>query len=278
MEQRLVSALNWNARRGDVWTDLQPIIDKLFLPFEQLLADSTYAHGARNVLDIGCGAGATTLAIARRLGPGGTCMGLDISEALLKIARSRAETDGLVNAQFALGDAQRHCLDPAAFDAVVSRFGVMFFDDPEAAFSNIRAAVRPGGTLTCIVWRRPEENPFMTAAERATESLLGHRDIPEPYAPGPFAFADADRVKAILAAANWNALDIAALDVPCALPTTDLERYTHNMGPVGLILPDLDLPLRERVITALDDAFATFVTGDAARFTAACWLVQARAG
>lgn len=278
MEQQQNDDLAWNARRGNAWADLQPMLDRLFLPFEQILADAIPTNRGCHVLDIGCGTGATTLAIAKRLATRGGCTGLDVSGVLLEIARRRAIAEGTTNAHFILGDAQRYRFAPNTFDAVASRFGVMFFDHPEAAFANIRSAVRPGGTLACVVWRSRDDNAFMAAAERAAEPLLGRSDRPDPNAPGQFAFADANRVRGILSTAGWDAIKISPLDVPCTLSKPDLAIYARRMGRIGMILPDLDEALRAKVTAALDDAFASFLLDDIARFDVACWMVQAHAG
>lgn len=266
----------WNSRGGEVWVEQQQLLDRLFLPFERLLADKVAVSGARNILDIGCGAGATTLAAARRLGPQGQCTGLDISVPLINAACGRAENEGLTNANFIAGDAQSHAFVPDSFDAVISRFGVMFFDDPAAAFVNLRRAVRDGGDLTFIAWRGTAQNPFMVAAEQASAPYLPALAPRDPDAPGQFAFADADRVRRILAP-EWRDIDIQPLDVPCTLSANDLATYAARMGRVGQMLPDLDEATRTRVIGAVDQAFAPFVADGVARFTAACWLVRAKA-
>ncbi|MFE1601945.1 class I SAM-dependent methyltransferase [Methylobacterium sp. ID0610] len=286
-------AASWNARNGEVWAEQQALLDRLFLPFEQRLAGIVRASGARTVLDIGCGAGATTLAVARDLArqgtclaspcpegpcPDGTCTGLDISAPLVAAARRRAAAEGAGNARFILGDAQRHSFAPAGFDAVISRFGVMFFDAPESAFANIRRAVGPGAGLAFVAWRRAAENPFMIAAETAAAPILPALTRRDPAAPGQFAFGDADRVQRILAGSGWRDIDIAPLDVPCSLPETDLAIYATRMGRVGLLLPDLDAATRASVTAAVGRAFAPYLSAGAARFTAACWLVRARAG
>lgn len=265
----------WNARRGHAWADLQPLLDRLFLPFGEIIIDATLTDRIRDVLDIGCGTGATTLAFARRRGAG-RCTGIDVSLPLLNVARRRAEAEGLANAQFLEGDAQRHHFAPHTFDAVISRFGVMFFDDPTSAFANIRGAIRPAGTLTGVVWRSRSENPFMMAGELAAAPLLGWTAPADPDALGQFAFADAARVEKILRDAGWDAIDISPIDVPCRLPAGDLSTYVRRMGRVGMTLPDLEEGLRATVEVALDEAFAGFVTDGAASFDCACWLVRAR--
>jgi SAM-dependent methyltransferase len=266
----------WNARAGEVWVEQQQMLDSLLRPFEQPLVEAIERDGAREVLDVGCGAGATTLAAARRLGKQGRCTGVDISAPLIEAARRRAATEGLENCRFIAADAQQHALGPKSFDAVISRFGIMFFDDPAAAFANIGRAARPGAGLAVIAWRGAEENPFMTTAERAAAPLLPELPARDPAAPGQFAFADPERVREILAAGGWGEVDIQPLDVACTLPRDDLEVYAARMGPVGGLLPDLDEARRDRVLAAVNKAFEAHVSDGAARFTAACWLIRAR--
>ncbi|NBW11088.1 MAG: class I SAM-dependent methyltransferase [Caulobacteraceae bacterium] len=265
----------WNTRGGSAWVDLQPMLDAMFQPFEALLAEAI-PEGARRVLDVGCGAGATTLALAKRLGDGGTCTGLDVSEALVDLARRRAEAEGVAGARFVVGDGQRHDFGDARFDAVVSRFGVMFFDDPETAFARLRAATGDGAAMTLIVWRGPEDNPFMTAAERAAAPLLPELKPIDTDGPGQFGFADPERVRSLLRP-SWGEVEIQPLDVDCTITAADLETYAVRMGRVAHLLPDLEPERRDAVIAAVRDGFAPFVTGDTTGFTAACWIVRGTA-
>lgn len=266
----------WNARAGEAWVEQQAMLDRLLRPFETPLMQALDASGAGEVLDVGCGAGATTLAAARRLGGRGRATGVDISVPLIEAARRRAGAAGLENCRFIAADAQQHAFEPGVFDAVISRFGVMFFDDPVAAFANLKRASRPGAGLAVIAWRGAGENPFMTAAEQAAAPLLPELPARDPVAPGQFAFADADRVREILTAAGWEDAVIDPLDVACTLSRADLEIYAAKMGPVGGLLPDLEPARRDRILAAVRGAFEAWVSDDTARFTAACWLVRAR--
>ncbi|KQY96120.1 SAM-dependent methyltransferase [Caulobacter sp. Root1455] len=266
----------WNGGAGRNWVEQNAMLDRLFEPFEQPLVDAIREHGARAVLDVGCGAGATTFAVARSLKGQGRSTGLDLSAPLIDLARRRAAEQDVDNADFVVADAQQHAFQPASFDAVISRFGVMFFDDPVAAFANLRRAARPEAGLACIVWRGTDENPFMAAAERAAGPLLPELPKRAPDAPGQFAFADPDRVGGILSAAGWRDADLQPLDVACAVPADDLETYATRMGPVGLMLPSLEAGRRAAVIEAVRRGFAPFLADGVARFTAACWLVRAR--
>ncbi|MFZ5718370.1 MAG: class I SAM-dependent methyltransferase [Pseudomonadota bacterium] len=270
-------AAHWNDAGGKTWVEMQDLLDRMLAPFEaRLTADAFPGEGGR-VLDVGCGAGATTLAMARRVGPDGRALGVDISGPLVAAARARAGAEDLRNAAFVEADAQTHDFDPGGFDAVISRFGVMFFEDPAAAFANIRRAVRPDGTLTFVAWRSPAENPFMISAALAAAPFLPAMAPPEPNAPGQFGFADGDRVLRILQTAGWREAKVAALDLRCEVAEADLMTYVTRMGPAGAVLRDADAATRAKVTEALETAFRPFVREGAAQFTAACWLVTARA-
>ena len=194
---------------------------------------------AVSVLDVGCGTGGITLAVARRLASAGRCMGVDISEPVIAAARARAEREG-TPASFVRADAQDHAFEPASFDFVISRFGVMFFDDSVRAFANLRRASTDDGRLRFIAWRGAAENPFMTTAERAAAPLLPDLPARRPDEPGQFAFADPDRIRRILADSGWAEIDIQPIDVACALPEKELARYLTRLGPVGLALREAD--------------------------------------
>lgn len=265
----------WNGRGGSAWVEAQELLDRLFRPFETLIADAVGAASATRVLDVGCGTGSTTLAVARLVGARGRSLGVDISGPMIALARERAEREGLP-AAFVEADAQRHGFDPASFDMIVSRFGVMFFDDAVQAFRNLRQAVRDDGRLRFFAWRSAAENPFMTAAERAAAPLLPDLPARRQGAPGQFAFADPDRIRLVLESSGWREITIEPIDVPCTLSERELEYYFTRLGPVGLVLDQADDRTRARVIEAVRPAFDAFVQGAEVRFTAACWDVSAR--
>ncbi|MFJ6834540.1 class I SAM-dependent methyltransferase [Streptomyces sp. NPDC091209] len=269
-------AARWNGPAGNAWVEAQDVVDALFAPLEELLVEAVPAgHGGR-VLDVGCGTGGTTVALARRLGAEGRCVGVDISGPMVEAARARAAREG-AGASFVRADAQDHVFEPAAFDAVVSRFGVMFFEDPVRAFTNLRRAAKEGARLRFIVWRDIAENPFMTTAERAAAPLLP--DLPErrPDTPGQFALSDADRVRRLLEESGWAGIDIRPVDPTCVLPEAELVPYFSRFGPVGIALRETDEPTRARVVDTVRAAFDPFVHGTEVRFTAACWQIGASA-
>ena len=267
----------WNDASGPIWVEMQQVLDGMLAPFVAPLMEEAFPGEGRRVLDIGCGAGATALSMARRLGPAGLCLGVDISGPLVAAAKARAAAEGLASAAFLQADAQTYGFEPDDFDAVISRFGVMFFDDPAAAFANIRRAARRNATLSFVAWRSPADNPFMTAATRAAAPFLPHLPAPNPDAPGQFAFADRDRVQRILDVSGWTDVTIRPIDVPTGVAEKDLLTFANKLGPVGLALRDVDEPTRARTAEAVRAAFDAYVSDGAARFTAACWLVSARA-
>ena len=265
----------WNDASGRTWVELQSVLDRLLEPFATLLVNEASPGDGWRVLDIGCGAGATTLAMARRLGPTGRCIGVDISEPLLNAAKAAATAKHIDTAQFIQADAQTYAFEPGSFDAVISRFGVMFFDDPEAAFINIRRAVANTGKLAFVAWRSPAENPFMTTARRAAEPLLPNMPTPDPRAPGQFAFADGDRVRQILASSGWRDITLHPIDIEGVIAETDLLAYVTKLGPVGVALREVDEATRARVSNVVHAAFESYIQNGVARFTMACWLVKA---
>jgi SAM-dependent methyltransferase len=267
----------WNGAAGRAWVETQVSLDRMFRPFDDLLVEAVAAVQPARVLDIGCGTGSTTLAVARRFGAAVHGVGIDISAPMIEAARLRAQVEGAA-VEFIRADAQVQSFAPANFDMLISRFGVMFFDDPVAAFANLARAAAPGATLACVAFRSPAENTFMTAAERAAAPLLPELPARVPGAPGQFAFADAARVRDWLERAGWAGVDIAAIDVACRLPLGDLDLYLSRLGPVGLLLQRAEASQRSRVLAAVRSAFDAFVVGDEVRYSAGCWRVSARRG
>ncbi|MBD9424719.1 class I SAM-dependent methyltransferase [Pseudomonas sp. PDM15] len=262
----------WNGAGGQAWVDSQALLDELFAPFEPVLIDGLQAH--ERVLDIGCGTGATTLAAARR--QDADCVGVDVSAPMLALAQARSEREGS-QARFVCADAQSHVFDPASFDRLISRFGVMFFADPQAAFANLRRAASDGAKLRLIVWRSAAENPFMTLAERTAAPWLPQLPVRRPGSPGQFAFAETQRVRELLAASGWGGVEISPLDVPLSMPESALVPYLSRLGPVGIALQELEEGARAALVERLCGAFAPFVRGGRVEFEAACWMIEAQA-
>lgn len=265
----------WQGDSGRAWVEAQDLLDGLFAPIEAHLVRIAAEAAPEALIDVGCGTGATTLAMARATGARG--VGLDISEPMLGLARSRAEASGL-DVSFITGDAQREPLESGAFDLLASRFGVMFFDDPAAAFANLRTAARAGAGLHFVAWRGPAENDFMTAGERAAAPLLPPAPMRKGDEPGPFGLASADRTARLLREAGWGGIEIDPIDFTCVMPRDRLEDYYTRVGPVVKPLATSEPAFREKLKAAVEEGFAPFVDGDAVRFPAACWTIRARNG
>ncbi|GHE64575.1 methyltransferase [Camelimonas fluminis] len=270
----------WNTGAVRSWVELHEDLDRQYAPLsDQALAALQPAPGQR-LLDVGCGCGANTLELATQAGPQGAAVGVDISAPMLARARELAAEQGVANASFVEADAQIADLSAggAPFDGVFSRFGVMFFADPVAAFANIRRHMRPGATLAFICWRRPDENPVMLAPYRAALDVFPVKPPKaDPLAPGPFAFSDARRIEGILADAGFGAIDIRPHDQKVG--GLSFERALDQalrIGPLAGLLreqPEVADAARQRVAEALRRHEAA----DGVWLDAAVWVVSARA-
>ncbi|MGA0602141.1 class I SAM-dependent methyltransferase [Caulobacter sp. KR2-114] len=271
-------AAYWNQQAGPTWAAMQEIMDWQLAPLSRAAIDALAPREGEHILDIGCGAGATSLDLAWRIDPEGSVLGVDIAEPLLALARARADAAGYPQVRFALGDAQTHAFEPGAFDAAFSRFGVMFFADPTAAFRNIRRALRPGGRLAFVCWRAMADNPLMTLPMQAAAPVLDAPAAPpaDPHAPGPFAFADGERVRRILSEAGFADIAVTAHDERIGARTLDDALQTAlRVGPLGRALasqPDR----RDAAVSAVREALAAHAGPDGVLVPSATWIVTAR--
>ena len=266
----------WNAAASQTWVRFQEQLDRQIGPLgREAMRVLAPAPGER-ILDIGCGCGQTTLELAARVGSSGAVVGADISRPMLEVAGQRPLPAGTTRPQFRQIDAQSGDLGQAEFDAVFSRFGVMFFSDPAGAFGNIRAAMKPGGRLAFVCWRPFQDNLWMREPMDAARPFLPPQPPMDPTAPGPFAFADADRVRSILKAAGFGSIAIEPFDA--RVGGADVEQtlqLTFNVGPLGAALreqPDL----ADKVGDAIRDVLAGYETPEGVLMPAAVWIVQAR--
>jgi SAM-dependent methyltransferase len=267
----------WQTSGGEAWGKLQDLLDRLNAPFVEILAHAAGVAPGDRVLDVGCGGGATTLDFARRVGAAGHGVGIDISASLLKLARRRAQALDVANVDFIEGDAQTHSFEQGAFDAIVSRFGVMFFTAPDVAFANLGQALRPGGQLAFVCWRGPAENPLSQIPLQAAAPHLASLPPPPGDGPGRFAFADRDRVRGILERSGWRSVELAPLDTPTPLTLDELMALSVNLGALGPLLARESPATQARVREAVADALKPHVGADGlVQMTAACWLATAR--
>ena len=267
----------WNDAGGNVWVEHQALLDRVNQPVGDIVGKRADPAAGARVLDIGCGAGATTLDMARRIGPEGRAVGVDVSDALLELARQRAHAGAVGNVDFVRADAATHDFGGPAFDAAISRYGVMFFEDPDAAFANLRRALRPGGGLTFACWRSAAENPLTLVPLEAAAPFLPEPPRSPADGPGRFAFADPDRVRGILERSGWRQIALEPLDVATPVSFDELMTLSLKLGLLGTLLPRHDEAVRKRVAEAVAARLETCVEDGVVPMTAACWLVTATA-
>jgi SAM-dependent methyltransferase len=270
----------WNQTAGPKWVALQARIDAQIRVFgEQAIARGAIATGER-VLDVGCGCGDTTIAIGRRVGGAGAVTGVDVSTVMLERARAAARAAGLTHVRFEAADAQTHEFPPAGLDLVYSRFGVMFFSDPFAAFANLARALRPGGRLAFACWREIRENPWVLIPLAAAAEHIALPPPPAPGAPGPFAFGDGARVRDILGRAGFAEVVLAAVDEELTIggqPDLDVAvDFLLDIGPAGAAIREAGSDARPIVARAVRAALAPHHTPAGVRLRGAAWIVTAR--
>jgi SAM-dependent methyltransferase len=270
----------WNERAGAKWVALQSFIDAQIGPLGLEAIERLGAIEGARVLDLGCGCGSTTLELARRVGDAGAVLGVDLSRPMLDRAARSARESGVTNAVFRQADVQSEGFDEE-FDAAFSRFGVMFFADPVAAFSNVRRTLRAGGTLSFVCWRAMDQNEWMMVPAMAALRHLPPPDLPAPGAPGPFAFAERERVEKILATAGFVDVAIERLDrelsVGSGRPLAEIVEVVMQMGPAGRLLQDAGDETKQRVAESITEALKPFGGDGGLKMKGASWLVQARA-
>lgn len=271
-------ATYWNEQGGPRWVAMQRDLDAQLEPYGIAVANRLGLAPGERVLDVGCGAGATSLWLAERVRPG-QVLGIDISAPLLARARERAE--GIANLRFEHADAQTFAFPAGSHDAVFSRFGVMFFTDPIEAFRNLRTALRADGKLGFVCWRAMSDNPsFVLPLQAALRFLPEPPPPPAPGAPGPFAFADAERVRGILERAGYADVDIAPHDTQLAFGgRANLEGAVElalQIGPLGRALSLATDANRAQVRDAVRDALAPHHGSKGVTLPAAMWIVTAR--
>ncbi|WP_424931293.1 class I SAM-dependent methyltransferase [Amaricoccus macauensis] len=189
----------WNdGPGGKTWSARADDLDQMHESVTELLLETIAPEPGMRILDVGCGAGATSLTFAKHLAPEGEVVGLDFARPLIELARERAEARGISNVSFRIDDAQSADLGIALYDAVISRFGLMFFEDPVAAFRNIHTCLKPRARIVFVAWAGADQNPWFGEARAAAEEHFGPAKPTPPDAPGPIAFAEIDRVLGIL--------------------------------------------------------------------------------
>ncbi|ESR23129.1 class I SAM-dependent methyltransferase [Lutibaculum baratangense] len=270
----------WNASGGRIWGDQARDLDALLEAVTRIILQVAAPRPGEHVLDIGCGAGASTLALARAVGSRGRVVGVDLSSQLLGHAERRRRAAGLDHVAFEIADAQTHPFEPEAFDLLASRFGVMFFSDPVSAFRNLATALRPAGRVAFAAWAGGDENPWFSIPQRIAEDRLGKVEPSPPLAPGPLAFRDIDQVVGLLEAAGLAECRGEAVPVDLHHPggLEAVVDLTTKVGPTSRLMrekggTEADLAaMRERIRSS----FARYDSADGFRIPAVVNMFQAR--
>ena len=269
----------WNGPAGQRWTDRQAAQDVVLAPVSEILIDRAKVRAGERIIDIGCGCGATTIALAQRTGPTGRVLGIDISAPMLARARQIAPPDLPVD--FVLADATVYPFDPASFDLLVSRFGVMFFAEPARSFANMRKALRPSGRLAFACWREPRHNPWMMAPLQAVYKHVPKLPQQGPEDPGPFAFASEQRVTRILSEAGFSNIAMEpynlALDIAIGRGLDAAVESALEIGPSNRALEGQPAEVRTAAKQSIREALAPFVQGQTVPLGGSIWIVTASA-
>jgi SAM-dependent methyltransferase len=265
----------WDGEEGDQWTQFADEYDDTHRSIWARFLETDPVRPTDRVLDIGCGCGQSTRDAARTAREG-SALGVDLSSAMLAVARRRATAEGVTNVEFRRADAQVHEFDPATFDVVISRFGVMFFEDRTAAFANIAAALRPGGRLALLVWQDIRKNEWIMTAR---ETLAAGRDLPMPPAgaPGPMAMADPDDVRSLLSGAGFGSIGFTSIEEPVWFGA-DAEAAYEFVGEIGIVKglsDDLEPDARAAAHERLRAALRAHETPEGVRFDSGVWLISA---
>jgi SAM-dependent methyltransferase len=270
---------------GAAWVRHADEIDAHARPYGEAGIDALAPAPGERLLDLGCGCAATTLELARRVGPEGSVTGVDVSPPMLDLARRRAAAAGLGNVSFHHADAGTAPLAELAggpVDGAFSRFGVMFFLDPVGAFANVATALRPGGRVSLVVWQGVEANPWMLVPTLAAVGPLGSPWVPPgPDDPGPFSLADPDRVRSVLGSAGFTDVDLGSFSSGAHLRVDAVEDDAARLlqiGPMRGAWDEADDAGRASAVAAVRDAVQPYRDGDEYRLPGAVWVVTATTG
>jgi SAM-dependent methyltransferase len=266
----------WDGEEGEHWAEFADRYDAASVRPERAFLAAIPIAAADAVLDIGCGAGGLALSIAAEH-PAASVLGVDLSSQMLDVAGKRAAARGLTNVAFEQADAQTHAFVESAYDVAVSSFGVMFFDDPVAAFSNIGRALKPGGQVRFAAWRALQDNPWLMSIRGA---LAMGRDLPFPplEAPTPFSLSNPERTTSLLSAAGFVDIDLTPLDEPM-IPGSDADDAYSFISQIGIVKGlshDLDDAQRVQALANLRQMLAEHETPDGVLVDTAAWIISAR--
>jgi SAM-dependent methyltransferase len=268
----------WNGALGQRWVAMQQEIDRFVVPFGDAALKAAAPQPGERVIDIGCGCGDTSIEIARMVGAAGAVLGIDVSQPMLAVARSRGALANYAHLAFRDGDASEAEL-PGNTDLLFSRFGVMFFSHPSPAFSHMRKSLRAGGRCVFVCWRTPRDNPWAMTPLSAARTAMSVTPAPaDPNAPGPFAFADEERLRAILSGAGFRAIDLRRFDVPIPIGATPRAAAENavQIGPVSRLVREVGAEHLPVILEAVERTLAPLAAPDGhVSLNGSAWIISA---
>ncbi len=268
-------SVHWNQAAGPRWATLADRTDKLFGAVTSALLKFAEVQDGEAVLDVGCGCGVTSLAVAQQAG---TVLGVDFSAPMLAVAKQRARAAGLSNLRFLEADASIHPFDRQRFDLLISQLGVMFFDEPVRAFANLYGALRPGGRLRIACFRGLAENDWFSVPLAAARKIVAVPSPGNPTAPGPTSLADPDHVRTVLRAAGFGSIELRPLNVLLPAGTrAEAVQLFLRVGSLSRALAGASEDERAAVNAALEEALRDYESSGEVELGAGLWLVSARA-
>jgi SAM-dependent methyltransferase len=268
----------WNGDLGKKWAVMRQEINAIVVPFGDVALKVAAPKPGERVIDAGCGCGDTSIEIARIVGEAGSVLGIDVSQPMLEVARSRGAQAGCSHLAFHNGDASEAEL-PANTDLLFSRFGVMFFSEPSRAFSHLRKSLRAGGRCVFVCWRAPRDNGWAMTPLAAARTAMGVTPArADPDAPGPFAFADEPRLRAILSDAGFGTIDVQRFDtaIPMGATPRSAAESAVRVGPVSRLVREVGVDHLPIIIDAVEHAFVALAAPDGqVSLNGSTWIVSA---
>lgn len=270
----------WNEQGGPRWVQRQQQLDAQINQLGLVVMQRASLQPGERVLDVGCGCGQTSLELAESVGLNGSVLGIDLSQPMLARARERRDERKLTNLEFLHADAQTHRFEREHFDLIFSRFGVMFFENPVAAFTNLHSAVRSDGRLCFVCWQTLEKNEWVRIPLMAATKHIAPPAPASPDAPGPFSFANPDRVRSILETAGFTDITIESQEAVLTMGGTatvdEAVEFVMEIGPIARLLGDASADARARVVEELCIALAPYAAREGVSMNGAAWVVYAR--
>ena len=268
----------WNGALGERWVAMRQDIDRFVVPFGDAALKAAAPQPGERVIDVGCGCGDTSIELARRVGAAGAVLGIDVSQPMLAAARARGASANGAQLDFREGDASEADL-PAGTDLLFSRFGVMFFSLPSEAFNHMRKSLRAGGRCVFVCWRAPRDNPWAMTPLAAARAAMGVTPPPaDPNAPGPFAFADEERLRGILSGAGFGAIGVQRFDaaIPLGETARAAAQRVRQIGPVSRLVREVGDEHLPVILDAVERALAPLAAPEGhVSLNGSTWIVSA---